>query len=95
MTTRNLFYLAIIFSVIRLGLRLSGPYLLIHYNISAFNLGLIGGTANILFWIFMLWLVFKVFNTSELKKYIRLLIPLVILLIVISMVDNINEMIWR
>ncbi len=95
MTTRNLFYLAIIFSAIRLGLSLSGTYILTHFNISAFDLGLIKGTANILFWIFILWLVFKIFNTNELKKYIRLLISLVILIIVISMANSINEIIWR
>lgn len=95
MTIRNLFYITILFSIIRLGQSLSSVYLLIHYNISPFNLGLIGGTVNLLFWIFMLWLVFKVFMTTELKKYIKLLIPLVVLVIAITKSNDIQKLIWE
>lgn len=70
------------------------PYLMTEYDISPFNLGLIGGTVNILFWIFMLWLVFKVFMTTELKKYLKLLIPLVVLVIAITKGNEIGKLIW-
>lgn len=95
MTIRNLFYVSIFFSAIRFGMWLSMPYLMTEYNISPFNLGLIGGTVNILFWIFILWLVFKVFMTTELKKYMKLLIPLVVLVVAITKGNDIGKLIWE
>jgi len=71
------------------------PYLMTEYHISPLNLGLIGGTVNILFWIFILWLVFKVFMTTELKKYMKLLIPLVVLIIAITKGNDIGKLIWE
>lgn len=71
------------------------PHLVTEYNISPFNLGLISGTVNIFFWIFILWLVFKVFMTTELKKYIRLLIPLVVLVIAITKGNDIGKLLWE
>jgi hypothetical protein len=95
MTIRKLFYVTILFSLIRLGINLLFPYIIIHYNLSPFNLGLISGITNILFWVCMLWLVFKVFMTSELKKYIKLLIPLIILILLISRANDIQKLIWE
>ena len=71
------------------------PYILTEYNISPFNLGLIGGIVNILFWVFILWLVFKVFLTTELKKYMKLLIPLIILVIAITRSNDIEKIMWK
>ena len=71
------------------------PYLMIEYDISPFNLVLISGTISILFWIFMLWLIFKVFMTNELKNYMKLLIPLVIFVIAITRDNDIGKLIWE
>ncbi|MBU2928843.1 hypothetical protein [Winogradskyella psychrotolerans] len=71
------------------------PYLINEFDISALNHGLIVGTVNILFWIFTLWLVFKVFMTTELKKYMKLLIPLVVLVIAITKGNDIGKLIWE
>jgi len=93
MTIRNLFYLAILFSAIRLAIWLLMPYLIIEYNISPFKLGLILGTIKFFFWIVILWLIFKVFTTTELKSYMKLLIPLVILIIAITKSNEIGRII--
>ncbi|WP_299524066.1 hypothetical protein [Winogradskyella sp.] len=94
MTIRNLFYIAILFSAIRLGLWLSIPYWIDKINLSPINLGLIGGIANFLYWIILLSLVFKIFMINELKKYFKLLIMLVVLIIAITKSNNIGKLIW-
>ncbi|MEM6894881.1 MAG: hypothetical protein AAF554_14400 [Bacteroidota bacterium] len=72
-----------ILAIIRLGLSFYGPYLLIHDVFSPLNLGLIGGTVNLLFWIVLLWLGFNIFAKKELKKHKKLLVALVVLLTIV------------
>jgi hypothetical protein len=73
---------------------MSMPFLITEYDLSPVKFGLISGTVNILFWIFILLLVFEVFMTSELKKYMKLLIPLVILVIAITRGNELGKLIW-
>jgi hypothetical protein len=84
MTIKRLFYLAIFFSTLRLGISISIQYLLVEKNMDPLNLGLISGTINIFFWISILWLIVKVLMTEDLKKYLKLSIPLIVIVILIT-----------
>lgn len=72
-----------VLAIIRLGLSFYGPYLLIHDFFSPLNLGLIGGTVNLLFWTVLLWLGFNVFAKKEWKKHRKQLVALAVLLTIV------------
>ena len=91
MTTRILIFLVMVLALIRMGLSFSGPYLPLYEVISPFNLGLIGGTVNILFWIVLLWLGFNVFAKKELKKHRKRLVSLAVLLTIVFSAKAILE----
>jgi len=81
MTIKQLFYICLVFSVVRIAIWIALPWLLVYTELEPFDLGVIGGLINMFSVFFLIWLIFKVFMISELKQYLKFVIPLVVLII--------------
>ena len=81
MTIKQLFYICLVFSVVRLAIWIALPWLLIYTELEPIDLGIIGGLVNMFSVFFLICLIFKVFMISELKKYLKFVIPLVVLIL--------------
>ncbi len=70
MKSKYLVYLVIVSLVIKIGIRLSIPYLAQHTKIDPFNFGLIGGGVDIIAFLSIVGLLIKIFRYENKSDFL-------------------------